>query len=85
MVRGDELRTQRGETLQVETGSLYPARHRQERQFGVEADGEQPACTLLPNFGPRQEAIGGRDMPIEPDSTGDERDSQTSRIRLKGK
>lgn len=85
MVRGDELRTQRGETLQIETGSFYPALHRQERQFRVEADGEQPACTLLPNFSRRQEAIGGRDMPMEPDSTADERDSQTSRIRLKGK
>ena len=78
MVRGDELRTQRGETLQVETGSLYPARHRQERQFGVEADGEQPACTLLPNFGPRQEAIGGRRIPVKPDSKADERGAQTS-------
>jgi len=55
--------------------SVTSARASRADSLGVEADGEQPARTLLPNRSRRQKAIGGRDVPMDPDSRGDERDS----------
>ena len=56
------LRVNSGKVLQVETGSLYPALHRLERQrwvaLGVETYREQAARQVLPDHRSRQETIG---------------------------
>jgi hypothetical protein len=52
-----------GEALRVETGSLYPALHRLERQggaFRAETSPEQTARPLLPHHHERKAAIGLR-------------------------
>ncbi len=68
------LRTKSGEVLQVETGSLYPALHRLERQglgtFRMEANGEQATCPLLPHHGGRQEPVGYRPKRVGQDRAG---------------
>jgi PadR family transcriptional regulator PadR len=53
------LRTNSGEVLQVETGSLYPALHRLERQAWVRSEwkqtesNQQPTRQVLPHHGRR--------------------------------
>jgi PadR family transcriptional regulator, regulatory protein PadR len=44
------LRVQSGETLQVETGSLYPALHRLERQGWVESEWKQTESNQRARF-----------------------------------
>jgi len=44
------LRTHSGETLQVETGSLYPALHRLERQGWVESEWKQTESNQRARF-----------------------------------
>ena len=44
------LRTRSGETLQVETGSLYPALHRLERQGWVQSEWKQTESNQRARF-----------------------------------
>ena len=65
------LRIRSGEVLQVETGSLYPALHRLERQAWVRSewkvDGEQAAGKVLPHYRDWEEAACVRSRPLAAD------------------
>ena len=56
------LRLRSGDVLQVETGSLYPALHRLERQSWVQSEWkqlrEQAKSPILPNYGQGEKAVG---------------------------
>ena len=73
------LRTRSGEVLQVETGSLYPALHRMERQKWIAAewrvDGAEPAGALLQDHGRGAAAAGERPVKVGHDGGGDRFDS----------
>ena len=71
------LRTQSGEVLQVETGPLpgvAPAGAAGLGAIGVEANREQTARALLPDYRKRQKAIGLRSEPVGADRRGRRRD-----------
>ncbi len=58
------IRNRSGEILQVDTGSLYPALHREMDCGGVESLREQAAGKVLPTDGDRQEATYKRTLEV---------------------
>jgi PadR family transcriptional regulator PadR len=68
------LRVRSGDVLQVETGSLYPALHRLERQSWVQSEwkqSESKQSPILPNHGQGEKAVGLGSGPMGADRRSD--------------